>query len=143
MTLEKINSELETQKIIKKILKENNMGDFENLKKLAGVDNVNHPAHYCREDAMECIDEMVLIFGKDVVKNFCLCNAWKYRYRASDKNGIEDLKKSDWYIKKYKELCEEKSICKIEDDNTAVESIEWDPRDNGYHVRTTLLGHNK
>lgn len=79
---------------------------FENIKKLAGEDNVNHPSHYNREDAMECIDEMVLIFGKEAVKNFCLCNAWKYRYRAADKNGMEDLKKSDWYLKKYKELNE-------------------------------------
>ena len=67
-------------------------------------DIINHPKHYNREGAMESIDEMVLIFGKEVVKHFCLCNAWKYRYRAADKNGIEDMKKSDWYIKKYKEL---------------------------------------
>ena len=66
---------------------------------------VNHPSHYNREGALECIDEMILVFGKEVVKNFCLCNAWKYRYRAADKNGEEDLKKSDWYLKKYKELC--------------------------------------
>lgn len=67
-------------------------------------DNVNHPKHYGREGAMECIDEMVLVFGKDAVMEFCLCNAWKYRYRAADKNGAEDLAKSDWYMKKYKEL---------------------------------------
>ena len=67
-------------------------------------DPVNHPKHYCREGAMECIDEMVLIFGKEAVKHFCICNAWKYRARAMDKNGTEDLKKSDWYIKKFKEL---------------------------------------
>ena len=69
-------------------------------------DIVNHPSHYCREGGMESIDEMVLIFGKEAVKNFCLCNVWKYRYRASDKNGEEDLKKSDWYMRKYKELME-------------------------------------
>lgn len=67
-------------------------------------DVVNHPKHYCRDDAMECIDEMLLIFGEEAVKHFCLCNAWKYRYRAADKNGEEDLKKSDWYLRKYKEL---------------------------------------
>lgn len=66
--------------------------------------NVEHPSHYNREGAMECIDEMVLIFGKEAVKNFCLCNSWKYRYRASEKNGTEDLQKSDFYIKKYEEL---------------------------------------
>lgn len=67
------------------------------------VDMVNHPPHYC-QGGMECIDEMVLIFGKEAVKNFCLCNAWKYRKRALFKNKEEDIKKSDWYIQKYKEL---------------------------------------
>ena len=67
-------------------------------------ENVNHPKHYNREGGMECLEEMILIFGKEVVKNFCLCNAWKYRYRAVDKNGEEDLRKSDFYIAKYKEL---------------------------------------
>ena len=69
-------------------------------------DIVNHPEHYCREGAMECIDEMITLFGREVVKHFCLCNAWKYRYRSNQKNGEEDIKKSDWYIRKYKELCQ-------------------------------------
>lgn len=77
----------------------------ENPVEVKPVDMVNHPPHYTREGSMECIDEMVLIFGKEAVKNFCVCNAWKYRYRSADKNGIEDIKKSDWYLKKYKELC--------------------------------------
>lgn len=67
-------------------------------------DPVNHPAHYCREGALECIDEMRLIFGDQAVMNFCICNAWKYRYRAANKNGEEDIKKSDWYLKKYREI---------------------------------------
>jgi len=71
------------------------------------ADMVNHPPHYEREGAMECIDEMLLVFGKHTVMSFCLCNAWKYRYRAADKNGIEDIKKSDWYMAKYKELFEQ------------------------------------
>lgn len=70
------------------------------------VDMVNHPPHYERDGAMECIDEMVLVFGVDATMTFCKLNAWKYRYRAMDKNGIEDIKKSDWYLKKYKELKE-------------------------------------
>ena len=69
------------------------------------TDTVNHPSHY--NEGMECIDEMILIFGKTTVANFCLCNAWKYRYRALYKNGEEDMKKSHWYIAKYKELVED------------------------------------
>lgn len=70
-------------------------------------DVIKHPNHYCREGAMECIDEMVLLFGKDVVKHFCLCNIWKYRYRSNHKNGEEDIRKSDQYVRIYKELCNE------------------------------------
>lgn len=69
------------------------------------IDNVNHPTHY-NQDGMECIDEMVLVFGVEVVKHFCLCNVWKYRYRANEKNGREDLEKANWYINKFKELSE-------------------------------------
>ena len=67
-------------------------------------DVVNHPSHYCQEGSMECIDEMVAVFGREAVMHFCLLNVWKYRKRAVFKNGEEDLKKSDWYMKKYLEL---------------------------------------
>lgn len=75
------------------------------MEKKIEYDSVNKPKHYNREGGMESIDEMVLVFGREAVKNFCLCNVWKYRYRAADKNGEEDLRKSDWYMRKYKELC--------------------------------------
>ena len=68
-------------------------------------DIINHPNHYTN-GGMECIDEMILIFGEETVAHFCLCNAWKYRYRAMSKNGQEDIDKSHWYINKYKELVE-------------------------------------
>lgn len=71
---------------------------------------VNHPNHYNRDGSMECIEEMLLLFGVEKVKAFCICNAWKYRYRAADKNGAEDLKKSDWYIAKYNELSGDRNI---------------------------------
>lgn len=67
-------------------------------------DIVNHPSHYCQEGSMEAIDEMILVFGKEATMNFCLLNVWKYRKRAVFKNGEEDMKKSDWYMNKYKEL---------------------------------------
>lgn len=70
------------------------------------ADNVNRPSHYNREGAIQSIDEMIAVFGKEVVAHFCLCNVWKYRYRAADKNGAEDIAKSDWYMRKYMELTE-------------------------------------
>ena len=65
-------------------------------------DKVNHPSHYT--NGMECIDEMIMIFGIDAVMTFCKLNVWKYRKRALHKNGQEDMDKSNWYINKYQEL---------------------------------------
>lgn len=67
------------------------------------VDMVNHPPHYT-SGGIECIDELEIVFGREAVKHFCLCNVWKYRKRALLKNGQEDLDKADWYMAKYKEL---------------------------------------
>lgn len=68
---------------------------------------VDHPLHYNRQDAIECIDEMELIYGTEALMHFCLLSVHKYRYRAGLKdNGYVDLEKSDWYMKKYKELKE-------------------------------------
>lgn len=68
---------------------------------------VDHPIYYNRKDAIECIDEMELVFGSEATSHFCLLNCWKYRYRAGLKNnGYEDLEKSDWYMRKYKKLKE-------------------------------------
>lgn len=60
-------------------------------------DPVNHPAHYT-SGGIECIDAMQAAFGAEVVKNFCLCNAFKYLWRHRNKNGVEDLKKARWYL---------------------------------------------
>ena len=66
-------------------------------------DNVNHPSHY-ETGKFECIDVMIETQGVEAVKNFCICNAFKYLYRAKKKNGLEDYKKAKWYIEKYIEL---------------------------------------
>ena len=68
-------------------------------------DPVNHPSHYTT--GMECIEEIIRVFGKEVAAHFCLGNVWKYRKRALHKNGLEDLDKSDWYMEKYCELMRE------------------------------------
>jgi hypothetical protein len=71
-------------------------------------DPVN-PNHY--KEGIECIEEMLLVFGKRVVADFCLCNVWKYRYRATTKNGDEDIQKSHWYMAKYKEIVDGINDC--------------------------------
>lgn len=67
-----------------------------------GTDNVNHPAHY--QGKNECIDVMLAMFGVEAVKHFCMCNAYKYRFRAGMKNGAEDIEKAEWYESKLIEL---------------------------------------
>lgn len=66
-------------------------------------DNVNHPKHY-ETGKFECIDVMVETQGVEAVKNFCICNAFKYVYRHKYKNGVEDVKKAIWYLNKFVEL---------------------------------------
>lgn len=68
---------------------------------------VNHPDHYNRE--IECIEEMRLVFGDEETAIFCKLNAWKYRYGRIGKPGADtdtDLKKSDWYMGYFQDLCE-------------------------------------
>lgn len=68
-------------------------------------DNVNHPNHY--QGANECIDVMEAMFGREAVKAFCRCNAFKYRFRADKKNGAEDIKKAEWYETRLIEMNEQ------------------------------------
>lgn len=67
-------------------------------------DVVNSPKHYT-DSSIECIDAMEAAYGVEAVKHFCICNAFKYQWRFEKKNGVEDLKKSQWYQNKYIELC--------------------------------------
>lgn len=72
----------------------------DNTEKPEDADMVNTPPHYCGH-GMECIDEMILLYGKQETMSFCKLNAHKYRKRALYKGGEEDQKKSDWYLRKY------------------------------------------
>ena len=67
------------------------------------IDMVNQPPHYTH-GGIECIDAMISSQGTEAVKDFCLCNAFKYIWRTKNKNGIEDIDKAIWYLNKYKEL---------------------------------------
>lgn len=75
-------------------------GMYDNVDNLdIDKDMVNHPSHY--DHGIECIDEMILLFGVAETMSFCKLNSHKYRKRALDKGGREDLDKSDWYMKEY------------------------------------------
>lgn len=62
-------------------------------------DNVNHPSHYKSESGLEAID-VIKAFTSDL-KGFEAThtgNILKYVLRWKHKNGIEDLKKAQWYL---------------------------------------------
>lgn len=60
------------------------------------VDMVTAPPHY--QGKHECIDEMIALFGAEAVMHFCMCNVYKYRFRADKKNGTEDIAKAERYM---------------------------------------------
>ena len=63
-------------------------------------DAVNHPRHYTA-GKVECIDALAAatagLSGMDAV---CTANAIKYLWRWKMKNGLEDLRKAQWYVDK-------------------------------------------
>lgn len=63
------------------------------------IDNINHPDHYQSEGGLEVIDVIAQFTkGLDGVEAFAIGNAIKYLCRWSKKNGVEDLKKAQWYL---------------------------------------------
>lgn len=64
------------------------------------VDMVNHPPHYTR-GGVECIDALAsATAGLEGLDAVCTANAIKYLWRWKQKNGVEDLRKAQWYITK-------------------------------------------
>lgn len=63
-------------------------------------DNVNHPSHYT-QGAIECIDAIKeATKGLIGIEAVCTANIIKYVWRWKFKNGVEDLEKAEWYLKR-------------------------------------------
>ena len=61
-------------------------------------DPVNSPKHY-NQAGIECIDAIRAATG-DGYENYLQGNIMKYLWRYRYKNGVEDLKKAQWYLTK-------------------------------------------
>ena len=61
------------------------------------IDNVNNPPHYKAKAVQLVLDFEPITILKDLP--FCKGNAIKYVLRYKNKNGLEDLKKAEYYIK--------------------------------------------
>lgn len=73
---------------------------------------VDHPQHYNNYE-YEVIEMMRKIYGDEKTAIFCELNAFKYRMRMGTKPTSpidEDLKKEQWYLKKKKEILNNKII---------------------------------
>lgn len=76
-------------------------------KHMAKKDMVNSPEHY-NKAGIETIDalEAMLTNGFDY---YLQGNIFKYLWRYRYKNGVEDLKKAQWYLNKLIEVYDGKS----------------------------------
>jgi len=69
-------------------------------------DIVNSPTHY-NQAGIECIDAIAAALG-DGFEYYLQGNVMKYLWRYRYKNGVEDLKKAEWYQSKLIEMKERK-----------------------------------
>lgn len=61
-------------------------------------DAVQHPSHYT-QGKVECIEALEsATAGLSGIEAVCTANAIKYLWRWRRKNGVEDVKKAQWYI---------------------------------------------
>ena len=70
-----------------------------------------HPAHYQTSNGLETIDVMEA-FTEDMAgyEAVCTSNVLKYICRWKKKNGLEDLKKAEWYLKRLIEHIESSEV---------------------------------
>lgn len=62
---------------------------------------VNHPNHYISETGLETIDVIeAFTFDLKGIEAVCTANILKYICRWKNKNGLQDLKKAQWYLER-------------------------------------------
>ncbi len=72
------------------------------------IDMVNHPPHYT-QGGIECLDAIEAMTG-DGYEGYLRGQVLKYLWRYPFKNGLEDLQKAEFYLKRLIELKEEKQM---------------------------------
>lgn len=62
---------------------------------------IDHPSHYISETGLETIDVIeAFTFDLKGLEAVCTANILKYICRWKRKNGLEDLRKAQWYLTK-------------------------------------------
>ena len=63
------------------------------------LDMVNHPNHYMSKTVLEAIDVIeAFTFDLKGIEATDTGNILKYMCRWKNKNGLQDLKKAQWYL---------------------------------------------
>jgi hypothetical protein len=74
-------------------------------------DMVNSPAHY-GNGSIECIEYIEDFLTTEEFIGYLRGNIAKYLHRFRYKNGIEDLKKAEWYLGRLTEVMEDQECLK-------------------------------
>tara|TARA_R110001606_G_scaffold233791_1_gene381258 strand:- start:138 stop:389 length:252 start_codon:yes stop_codon:yes gene_type:complete len=72
---------------------------IEEIKSMVKDDMVNSPSHY-NFAGIECIDAIRAATGEDGFESYLQGNIMKYLWRYNYKNGLQDLRKAEWYLKR-------------------------------------------
>jgi len=93
--------------------------------------NAINPAHY-QKGGVECIEAIEASMTAEAFKGFLKGNCIKYLYRYENKNGIEDLKKAEWYLLRLTALIENEVAFenKITQAISDALSVNYDPDDH-------------
>ena len=79
-----------------------------------------NPSHYRLDGKKECIEEIKDLIGVNATCYFCIGNAYKYMYRAGNKDGNsyeQDINKCKWYIAWIAKQIKNDEIDVIDDEN--------------------------
>lgn len=79
---------------------------YKDIRKKNNNDMVNKPPHY-NKSRLECIHAIEAATGEGY-KHYLQGNIIKYIWRYPYKNGVEDLKKAQWYLKDLIRVCSTK-----------------------------------
>lgn len=81
---------------------------FNSCRARNGLDMVNHPKHYKAKNGMEVIDVIEAFTANlEGYEATHTGNVIKYICRWKEKNGLEDLRKAQWYLNRLIENIEE------------------------------------
>jgi hypothetical protein len=69
------------------------------------MDQVNQPPHY-NQGGIECIEAIKASMSPAEFQGYLKGNVMKYTWRFRHKNGLQDLEKADWYLKRLRDELE-------------------------------------